>query len=153
MVYVSFSREELEKISIDYLAKKGYYLKENRENQLIFTDGKDVDNTLLIILFLVLILGGFIYYLLAKTHTIIIDLTKVRGGLNLNIKGSTETSDRIAEDFTDILMSFDTGAPKGYRIQELKCPRCGSPLDYKGEKRFIKCGFCEASISINELDD
>lgn len=152
MVYVSFTREEFEKISMDHLAKKGYSLRENRKNQMVFTGGKELDYTLLIVLFLFLIIGGFVYYLLAKTHTIIINVKEVSGGLNLSIRGTTDESDRIADDFSDLLFSFDVGkSPKGYKIQELKCPKCGSPLEYRGEKRFVKCGFCETSISINEL--
>jgi len=152
MVYVSFTREEFEKISMDHLAKKGYSLRENRKNQIVFTGGKEIDYTLLIVLFLFLIIGGFVYYFLAKTHTIIVNVKEVADGLNLSMHGTTDESDRIADDFSDLLFSFDVGKPsKGYRIQELKCPKCGSPLEFKGEKRFIKCGFCETSISINEL--
>jgi hypothetical protein len=152
MIKVNLSREELKKISTNYMSKKGYLVKSISENQIIFTGGKDIDNTILILAFLILLIGGILYYVLSKTHTITINFTDVTTGLQINAVGSTKYSISIAEDFMDNLVTFsrDTLSP-GYSVQEIKCPRCGSSLDYKGKGRFIECSFCGANLAVNEL--
>jgi hypothetical protein len=150
MAKVSYSLEELENISMEYMTKKGYNLKTKSENQLVFTGGRDINNTILLLSFLIFFVGGLLYYFLSKTHTISIEFVKLEDGLNVNVFGSTQTSGRIAENFMESLLTFDKGAHSiGFSIQEIKCPRCSSSLDYLGEK-IVKCSFCGASIAINE---
>ena len=151
MVRVGFSREELEDISIDYMSRKGYTLKIKNENQLLFTDGKEFNSTLLVLLFLMLLVGGFIYYLLAKTHKISVSISDVSGGLYVSAAGTTQASNVVAVDFLESLEMFNPGSTTiGYNIQEIKCPRCGSSLDSSG-KKYLKCSFCGASVAVSEL--
>ena len=153
MVKTSRSGEEIREISIEYLTRKKFYLNTNSQNQLVFTDGKEINNTVLILLFLLFFLvGGLLYYLLSKTHTISVNLVETFNGLIVNIDGNTELSRSIAEEFLEILETFDTGSyPVGYVVREMKCPKCGSSLDYNGKSKFVKCTFCGSSLSINEL--
>jgi LSD1 subclass zinc finger protein len=73
-------------------------------------------------------------------------------GLNVNVKGSTVLSSSIAEEFQDVIVTFDKGAsPMGYEVKEMKCPRCGSSLDYTVNSRFVKCSFCGSILLVNEL--
>jgi hypothetical protein len=102
--------------------------------------------------FLVFLIGGVLYYLLSKTHTISVNFVETVNGLNVNIDGNTELSRSIAKEFLDTLETFDTRSSSvGYVIQEIKCPKCGSSLDYQGTSKFVKCTFCGSSLSINEL--
>ena len=152
MVKVSMSREEIGKISTDYLAKKNFILKSRTPNQLVFNGGRDINNTILVLSFLFFIIGGVLYYLLSKTHTITVSLSETDNGLNVSVNGTTALSSSIAKDFQDTIVTFDTGTTlMGYRIQEIKCPKCGSSLDYTGNSSFVKCAFCGTNLSISEL--
>ena len=151
MVKVSISREEIAKTSTDYLAKNNFILKSRTQNQLVFTGGRDINLVLLVLSFLFLLIGGVLYYLLSKTHTITVSLVETVNGLNVSVNGTTAFSRSIAKNYQDMLVTFDTGSSMGFRIQEIKCPKCGSPLDYTGNSKFVKCTFCGSSLSISEL--
>lgn len=152
MVKTSMSREEIVKISTEYLAKKNFYLNSRTQNQLVFTGGKDINTTVLILSFLIFLIGGFFYYFLSKTHTILVNFLETVHGLNVNVSGTTELSRSIAEEFQQNLETFDIGSSTvGYVIQEIKCPKCGSSLDYAGNSKLVKCSFCGSSLSINEF--
>ena len=149
MVKINISREGLEKTSIEFMENKGYYLQSITENQIIFTGGKDVNTIILILSFLIFLVVGILYYALSKTHKITINVTQVADSLQINATGSTKESISISEDFVNYLI---IRAPVlGYEIQELKCPKCGSSLDFVGKDRFIKCEFCAANLAVNEL--
>ena len=145
------SREEIGKISTDYLAKKNFILKSRTPNQLVFIGGRDINITILVLSFLFFIIGGVIYYLLSKTHTITVSLSETVNGLNVSVNGTTAFSRSIAKNYQDMLVTFDTGSSMGFRIQEIKCPKCGSSLDYTGNSSFVKCAFCGTNLSISEL--
>ena len=118
----------------------------------MFNGGRDINNTILVITLLFFIVGGVLYYLLSKTHTITVTLMETVNGLNVSLNGNTVLSSSIAKDYQDTLVTFDTGSTSmGYRIQEIKCPKCGSSLDYTGDRKFVKCAFCGSSLSISEL--
>ena len=107
---------------------------------------------ILVLSFLVLLIGGVLYYLLSKSHTITVSLMETVSGLNVSVNGTTVLSSSIAKDFQDTIVTFDTGTTLiGYRIQEIKCPKCGSSLDYTGNSSFVKCAFCGTNLSISEL--
>jgi hypothetical protein len=134
------------------MAKEGYYIKSKSDNQLIFSGGKDINYTILILSFLILVIGGFLYYLLSKTHTITLNFVNIAEDLEVSVVGITKQSRIIAENFEENLMTFNLKPTfQGYSIKEIKCPRCSSALDYHGDTRFFKCKFCGASLSINEL--
>ena len=90
------------------------------------------------------------------TAHLTITYTKKSDRLIVNVAGSTEASVIVADDFLDSLVSFNAHeydrmiSNLELSLQELKCPKCSSSLDYSGEKRIINCGFCGATIAINE---
>ena len=66
----SLSREQIKISSIKYMLQKNYNIISETENQLMLTGGKHINNRIFVLWFLLFIVGRFLYYLLARTHSI-----------------------------------------------------------------------------------
>jgi hypothetical protein len=134
------------------MEKKDFYLESKTRDQLVFSDGKDINTAILILSFLMFILGGFLYYLLSRRHMITMNLVNTRQGTHIELYGSTPFSNTVSEEFIEMIQTFDISSQsKMHLLQEIKCPRCGSSLDIKGLERFVECSFCGSNISILEV--
>jgi DNA-directed RNA polymerase subunit RPC12/RpoP len=152
MVKTSLSRDQIATRTIKYMAQKNFNLASRSEYQLVFTGGKDINILFLAFWVLFFIVGGILYYLLTKTHSITVSIIEKADGIDVQTNASTDLSNKIADEFLKMLETFDNKSyRKGYRIQEMKCPKCGSALDFTGHEKIVNCKFCGSKLAINEI--
>lgn len=119
---------------------------------MIFNAGKDINNIILVFGTLFFFVGAILYYLLAKTHSISISFIEDSGGIGVQTSASTEKAEIIADEFLDSLLEYSIGwYPQGYKVQEIKCPKCGSKLNFSGQEKVVRCQFCGSNIALSEL--
>jgi hypothetical protein len=152
MVKTSLSRDKIATKTINYMAQKNFNLVSRTEYQLVFTGGKDINIVFLVFSILFFIVGGILYYLLSKTHSITVSIIETTDGFDVQTNSSTDLSNGTADEFLKILEKFDNNSyVKEYRIQEMKCPKCRSAVDFTGHEKIVNCKFCGSKLAINEI--
>lgn len=151
MVKTSLSRDQIATRTIKYMAQKNFNLASRSDYQLVFTGGRDINVLFLVFWILFFLVGGILYYLLTKTHSITVSIIETADGTDVQINASTDLSNRVANKFLKMLETFDNKSyVNGYKIQEMKCPKCGSALDFTGHEKIVNCKFCGSKLAINE---
>jgi hypothetical protein len=100
----SLSSAEVKQRATQNFTPMGYSIKTTSETQIVFSDGRDVNWVLFVILLLCILIGAIIYYFLAcKEHQIILNIIPLEKGCEVNLNSTTPKSSTDANNFMNTL--------------------------------------------------
>lgn len=100
----SLSSAEVKQRATQNFTPLGYSIKTTSDTQVVFSDGRDVNWVIFVLLLLCILIGAIIYFfLVCKQHEIILNIVPLEKGCEINLSSTTPKSSLDANNFLNTL--------------------------------------------------
>lgn len=128
-----------------YFGSSNYTIFSQSENNVVLQGGKDIDGCLFVVLLLLLLVGALIYWVMAKSHQIVVNWENGDGFLTVTATGNSRKAQIAAMNFLNSLpISTEPVVPNPPNIIQTPdsctfCHKCGNKVTV-GIDYCPKCG-------------